>query len=94
MSFGPDQAYLSPILSAENRRAVAEYLTEKGLRAEGVNEGAEYVKDGQPRFGPWWWLYSSEFMTRIVRVYGLDILDAGQSPKGNAYTVFARLPDA
>jgi hypothetical protein len=94
LTFGPDHAYLSPILSADNRRAVADYLVEKGLQAQGVTEEAEYLKDGRPEFGPWWWLYSSEFMMRIVRMYDLEILEVGQSPKGNAYTVFARLPDA
>jgi hypothetical protein len=94
LSFGPDHAYLAPILSPENRRAVADYLTEKGLRAAGVNESGEYLKQGQPRFGPWWWLFSSEFMIRLVRMYDLEILAAGQSPKGNAYTIFAQVPGA
>jgi hypothetical protein len=94
LSFGPDHAYLAPVLSTENRRAIAEYLTEKGVRADGVNESAEYMKEGRPRFGPWWWLFSSEFMLRLVGMYGLEIVAAGQSPKGNAYTIFARVPDA
>ena len=94
LSFGPDHAYLAPVLSPENRRAVAEYLTEKGLRADGVNESAKYLNQGQPSFGPWWWLFSSEFMMRLVGMYGLEILAAGQTPKGNAYTIFARVPGA
>jgi hypothetical protein len=94
LSFGPDHAYLSPVLSEEHRRVVAEYLADKGLKAGGVTQPAEYLKDGQPKSSPWWWLFSSEFMTGIIRVYGLEILAAGQSPQGNAYTVFARVPDA
>jgi hypothetical protein len=94
LSFGPDHAYLTPVLSPESRHVVAEYLAEKGLHADSVSEPAEYLREGQPRFSPWWWLFSSEFMTRIVGLYGLEILASGQSPKGNAYTVFAQVPDA
>jgi len=94
LSFGPDHAYLSPVLSTESRRVVAEYLADKGLKAGGVTQPDEYLRDGQPRSSPWWWLFSSEFMTGIVRMYGLEIAAAGQSPQRNAYTVFARVPDA
>jgi hypothetical protein len=94
LSFGPDHAYLSPVLSPDNRRVVAEYLADKGLKAGGVTQPDDYLRDGRPRSSPWWWLFSSEFMTGIVRMYGLEIVAAGQSPQGNAYTVFARRPDA
>ena len=94
VSFAPDCAYLAPILSPDTRRVVAEYLAEKGLKAKGVTEPAEYLNDGRPRSSPWWWLFTSDFMIDIVRMYGLEILAAGQSPRGNAFTVFARLPDA
>jgi hypothetical protein len=94
LSFGPDHAYLAPVLSADNRRIVVEYLAEKGLRADGLTKPGEYLKDGQPRFSPWWWLFSSEFMTSVFGLYGLEILADGQTPNGNAYTVFGRVPDS
>ena len=94
VSFGPDHAYLAPILSAENQQVIGEYLTEKGFQADGINEPIEYLKSGQPRFTPWWWLFSSEFMKRVVSLYGLEILAEGQTPKGNGHTVFARVPGA
>jgi len=94
LSFGPDCAYLAPVLTPENRRVVAEYLAEKGLKANGVTEPAEYLAEGWPLSSPWWWLFTSEFMIELVRMYGLEILAAGQSPHGNAFTVFAQLPDA
>jgi hypothetical protein len=94
LSFGPDHAYLAPILSEENRRLIGEYLAKRGLQADGVNEPMDYLKDGRLRFTPWWWLFSGEFMTRVVRLYGLEILAEGRTPKGNGYTVFARVPDA
>jgi hypothetical protein len=94
LSFGPDHAYLAPVLSTENRRVIGDYLAEQGLKAGVVQDSVEYLEAGQPRYGPWWWLFSSEFMTRVIRLYGLEILDEGQTPKGNAYSVFARVPNA
>jgi hypothetical protein len=92
--FGPDNAYLTPSLTTENKQIIGDYLTEKGLKAEGVNEPIEFIRSGQPKFGPWWWLFSSEFMTRLVKLYGLKILAQGQTPQGNGYTVLARVADA
>ena len=94
LSFGPDHAYLAPILSAESQQIIREYLAEKGLGADGLSQPAAYLERGHPRTSPWWWLFSSEFMTRVVGLYGLEILAKGQTPKGNGYTVFARVPGA
>jgi hypothetical protein len=94
LSFGPDHAYLAPVLSAENQRVIGEYLAEKGVNASWVDEPTEYLQDGRPRYGPWWWLFSSDFMTRVVRLYGLEILAEGPTPRGHGYNVFARVPDA
>lgn len=94
LTFGPDHAYLAPILSEDNKQLVREHLDERGLHADGVSEPDEYLKDGRPRFTPWWWLFSSEFMKRVLGMYGLEVLAEGPTPKGNAYTVFARVPTA
>jgi hypothetical protein len=95
LTFGPDHAYLAPVLSEENRRLIGEYLTSKGfVAARGINKPIEHMKDGRPRSGAWWWLFSSSFMTRVVSMYGLEVLAEGPAPAGNAYTVFARVPDA
>jgi len=90
VSFGPDHAYLAPILSEHNQQIIGDYLGDRGLRADGVNHPIEYMKDGRPRFTPWWWLFSSRFMTRVLELYGMEVLAEGPTPRGNAYTVFAR----
>ena len=94
VSFGPDHAYLAPILSEENKRTIGEYLGDRGLQADGVNHPIDYIKDGRPRFTPWWWLFSSSFMTRLLELYGMEILAQGPSRAGNAHTVFARVSTA
>lgn len=93
LHFGPDNAYLSPILSETNRAIVAEYWTERGLHADGIHDDTPYLKGVQTRFSPWWWLFSGEFMSRTLEMYGLEVLDQGPSPRGNAFNVFARVKD-
>lgn len=93
LSFGPDHAYLAPVLSEENRQLIGKFLSEQGFTADGINEPIDYMRDGRLRFTPWWWLFSSEFMTRVVSLFGLEVVAEGWTPTGNGYTVFARVPD-
>jgi hypothetical protein len=91
--FGPDHAYLSPVLTDENRQILAEHLEEAGLHADGISSPHEYLDNGRAHFTPWWWLFSSSFMTRVVELHGLEIVREGLTPQGRGYTVLARLPD-
>ncbi|HEX5956781.1 MAG TPA: hypothetical protein VFY37_12655 [Solirubrobacterales bacterium] len=91
--FGSDHAYLSPVLTDEHRQIVAEHLEEAGLHADGISSPHPYIHQGRPHFTPWWWLFSSSFMTRVVQLYGLEIVAEGATPKGRGYNVLARVPD-
>ena len=93
VEFGPDQAYLAATLTPERREIIGGYLAERGLQAEGINAPATYIEDGQPQTIPWWWLFSGEFLTRMVGVYGLEVVAEGPTPRGNGHTVLARVPE-
>ena len=90
MTFGPDLAYLSPVLSEENHAVVVEHLEGIGFNAAGLTQQAEFVIDNVPQTGPWWWLFSGSFMARVVELYGLEILEQGPTPTGHGYTILAR----
>jgi hypothetical protein len=94
LAFGPDHAYLTPILTPENKQVVKEYLDRDGRIADGITTPGRFMVDARPKFGPWWWLFSGAFMSRLVRLYGLEVLAEGATPSGQGYTVFARVPDA
>jgi hypothetical protein len=93
LSFGPDQAYLTPLLTEENHRVIGEYLKETGLQPSWIDQPTQYMEGTQPRYGPWWWLFSSEFMSRLVALYGLEVLAEGPTPNGRGHSVFARVPE-
>ncbi|MBO0846884.1 MAG: hypothetical protein J2P22_15870 [Nocardioides sp.] len=94
LEFGPDHSYLTPVLSEENRAIVAEYLQSDGRRAGGLTYDAPFFSDGKARTGPWWWLFSGEFMSRIVSLFDMEILAEGVRRKGRGYTVLARVKGA
>jgi hypothetical protein len=93
LSFGPDNAYLTPLLSEANQQVIAEYLTNNGLHPSWIDQPTEYLQGVHPVTGPWWWLYSGEFMSSLVALYGLEVLAEGQTPNGKGYSVFARVRD-
>lgn len=92
LAFGTDHAYLAPLLTPEHRAVVGDYWAERGFTADGINKPIDYIVDGRPRFTPWWWLFSAGFMSRVVALYGLEVVAEGATPQGNGHTVFARVP--
>lgn len=94
LEFGPDHAYLTPVLSEQNRDIVAEYLRNDGRKAWGLTDDAPFFDGIRPKTGPWWWLYSGAFMSRIISAHGMEILAEGYTPSRQAYTVFARVAGA
>lgn len=91
LTFGPDHAYLSPVLAGDNKAVVLQYLADHNLTAGGLNQDAPYFADGKPRTGPWWWLFSGSFMANVVRLHDMEVMAEGATPNGLGYTVFARL---
>lgn len=92
IEFGPDSAYLAPLLADQDRDVVLEYLRENELKAAGLTDDQPFFDGTRPRSGPWWWLFSGSFMSGVVRLHGLEVLAEGRSPNGLAHTVFAQVP--
>ncbi|MBO0729442.1 MAG: hypothetical protein J2P57_09300 [Acidimicrobiaceae bacterium] len=92
--FGPDHSYLTPVLSEENRAIVVEYLQSNGRRAAGLTHDTPLFDGARPLNGPWWWLYSGEFMSRVISMHHMEVVAEGPSPNGNVYTVFAKVTAA
>lgn len=94
IEFGPDHAYLTPVLCDPSREVILEYLREGGRHAAGLTDSARFFDGRRARTGPWWWLFSGAFMSRIIAMHDLDILAEGRTPGGDGYTVFARVKKA
>lgn len=89
--FGSDHAYLIPALSEKNRSLIGDYFSKRDFRAIGLNTGStEYFRNGQPLFGPWWWLFTGAFMSQLVKLHGLEVIREGPTLSGPGYVVFAQ----
>jgi hypothetical protein len=76
VEFAPDSALLVPCLTDANRRVVDKYIAEAyGGGAYGVNApvAAWFFSDGAPNYGPWWWLWSAEYLARMASVCGFVV---------------------
>lgn len=91
LDFPPDVAMLTPLLTDKSKAIVAKYLEDEGRTASGITkQGRDFIdKDGKAATGPWWWLFSGEFMARAMALYGMKILAAGPQRGGISYTVIA-----
>lgn len=89
--FGADQAYLAPLLADDHKAIVRAYLEENGLTAAGITNDDPFMAGGVARTGPWWWLFSGAFMSRFVRMYGVDVVAEGPTRTGRGYSVLAKV---
>jgi hypothetical protein len=94
IEFGPDVSYLTPVLSDANREIVLEFLRSNSIHASGLTNDEPFFEGTRAKTGPWWWLFSGEFMARVVAMHGLEILAEGRTRGGNGYTVFAKVGSA
>ena len=65
-----------PALTEQQREVLSEYWNEVGAQACGLNvpvPGGWRLDD----YGPWWWLFTVDFVPALLRVAGFDVLDTG-----------------
>ncbi|WP_449246193.1 hypothetical protein [Desulfarculus baarsii] len=92
LDFPEDAAYLAPLLSSSNAKIVSAYLDSINMKAAGLNSPASrgFFVNGRPIFGPWWWLFSGTFMSRLIHLVGMEVVEEGPTPDGRGYIVVAR----
>ena len=76
VAFSMDSAVLVPCLTPEKRKVVDKYISQAyGGVAYGVNTpiGDWFFSDDKPNYGPWWWLWTAEYVARMVSVCGFEI---------------------
>lgn len=91
LTFSRDKTYLAPHLTDEHRAIVRGYLDQHKLTAAGITNENPFIEDGVARTGPWWWLFSGEFMLRLLELYNLEIVAHGPTRSHLGYTVLARV---
>jgi hypothetical protein len=86
---GHDGAHCAGASTPDQTERVSEWLKDAGLMARGVSKEAAYTEDMRPVNGPWWWVFTSGFMLRVMESFDVDIIEHGYS-SDNAYVVLLR----
>jgi hypothetical protein len=87
-----DGAICAPYLSDITLRIIKEHFKSKNINAQGITTEADFFNSTNlsPNFGPWWWLYTAEFMRRLVSRYPVEILEEGFSKNGRVYQILVK----
>ena len=67
-----------PCLDGTSRVIFSKYIQERfGGGAWGITDRIDcwYFSDGAPNYGPWWWLWTTTYLQRLVLASGLEILE-------------------
>jgi hypothetical protein len=93
LELGPDQAILVPTISDRHRRIADTYMTAAyGGGAYGVNSPIDgwFFSGGEPNYGPWWWLWTAEYMQRLLSVCGFEVVRTASQYNGTGHLYMLR----
>ncbi len=78
LEFRSESAVCVPLIGEASRKILDKHLRDSyGGGAYGVNAPVDawYFDDGAPNYGPWWWLWSADYVERMLAASGLDIIE-------------------
>jgi hypothetical protein len=94
IKFSSESAVCVPLITEENRKIVDIYMTDNyGGGAYGVNAPVSswYFDDGAPNYGPWWWLWSADYVAKMLTTCGLEIIESTPQFGGTGHLYLCRL---
>jgi hypothetical protein len=90
---GDDFAVLVPALTDEKRRVFDKYIIDNyGGGAYGINApiSSWFFSDDAPNYGPWWWLWTAEYVRRMVVQCGFEIEKSASQFNGTGHLFMLR----
>lgn len=91
--FPDDMAISVPAIDEQNRKVIDHYIKDAyGGGAYGVNDAIDswFFSDGAPNYGPWWWLWTAEYLNRIVPACGFEIIRTASQFNGTGHLMMLR----
>ena len=92
LEFRNESAICVPLIDEASRKIMDKYLVETyGGGAYGVNAPVEtwYLDDGAPNYGPWWWLWSADYVEKMLTTCGLELVTRLYNTAVPAIFIFA-----
>ncbi len=93
IDFDSDTAILVPCLTEEKRRVVDRYIARAyGGGAYGVNSAIDswFFQDDLPNYGPWWWLWTADYVRRMLSVCGFEVVKCASQFEGTGHLFLLR----
>lgn len=88
-----DAAISVPALTEKKRIVLNEYITKNyGGGAYGINypTDAWYFEDSNPNYGPWWWIWTPNYLKSMAEAVGLEVVDEGSQFNGTGHTLLLK----
>ncbi|MDN3625496.1 class I SAM-dependent methyltransferase [Methylobacterium isbiliense] len=73
-----DHAIFVPSITEEKRKVYEKYISEAyGGGAWGINNPVDdwYFSSGAPNYGPWWWLWTHDYVRGLIEASGLKVIE-------------------
>lgn len=93
VDMGADAAFFVPNLEEDTRVHLAAHFEALGLDVVGITRPMDVpwlAPDGTPDFGPWWWVWTPDFLRGLLEVAGFTVEAGAWSWEQRSYSWLAR----
>jgi len=87
ISFVGGRTVFLPAIDSPTKQILAEHFAALGIDLAGISN-EQYPWTSLSAYGPWWWLWTEDTLSAMVRATGFRVLDIRETWKGRAHAVF------
>ncbi len=90
LDFSGGKLIYVPAIGKDERKVVAAHYDKFNMQIHHINmEGSwNWLSNGEPSYGPWWWLYSSSTCRRMIETSGLKVISEESTWDGRHHYFF------
>ncbi|WP_131819000.1 methyltransferase domain-containing protein [Rhizobium sp. LCM 4573] len=90
LRFDGGQMIYIPAIGDRERTIVAEHFNGVSLSVAHINlaSNEHFSRNGEINYGPWWWLYSSKTMKRMLEDIGFKVIEHAPAWEGRSHYFF------
>ncbi len=85
-------SYFVPSLDSEQKDFFSKHFDNEGIKVLGVNLGENYqwYFSDKPNYAPWWWLFTEEYIEKLLAIVRLEVIDKYESWKNKSHTFLCK----
>jgi hypothetical protein len=86
MSFAGGRTVFLPAVDAPTREILATHFRALGINLAGITDD-QYLWTSLSSYGPWWWLWTEETLSAMLRAVGFRVVEARETWRGRAHRI-------